>query len=73
MTNKFNEAIVAYQTVIEKYPKSSSAPKAYLKQAICFGKIGNKAAARIRMQDLIKKYPKSPEVARAKNYLKTNK
>ncbi len=45
--NKFNEAIVAYQTVIEKIPqKSSSAPKAYLKQAICFGKIGNKAAAR---------------------------
>ena len=32
-----------------------------------------KAAAKARMNELNKKYPTSPEAARAKNFLKTNK
>lgn len=72
-TNHFPEAALAYDTVIKKYPKSSVAPGAYLKQAICFGKMDQKAAARARMQEIISKFPNSPEAARAKSFLKSNK
>ena len=35
--------------------------------------MNQKAAAKARMNELIKKYPNSPEAARAKTFLKTNK
>lgn len=71
--NQFADAALAYDTVITKYGKSSRAPGAYLKQGICFSKIKQMPAAKARMQELIKKYPNSPEAARAKTFLKTNK
>lgn len=71
--NQFSDAALAYDTVITKYGKSSRAPGAYLKQGICFSKIKQMPAAKARMQELIKKYPNSPEAARAKTFLKTNK
>ena len=71
--NRFPEAALAYDTVIKNYPKSSSAPGAYLKQAICFSKMKQPAAAKARMQEIISKFPASPEAARAKAFLKTNK
>ncbi len=71
--NKFNDAAIAYDKVITTYPRSTRAPAAYLKQAICFSKLGQKAAATARMQELMKKYPTSAEAARAKSFLKTNK
>lgn len=71
--NRFPEAALAYDTVIKKYPKSSSAPGSYLKQAICFSKMKQPAAAKARMQEIISKYPNSPEAARAKSFLKSNK
>ncbi len=71
--NKFNDAAIAYDKVITSYPRSTRAPAAYLKQAICFSKLGQKAAATARMQELMKKYPTSAEAARAKSFLQTNK
>ncbi len=71
--NKFNEAAVAYDKVITGYPRSSRAPAAYMKQAVSFSKLGQKAAATARMQELMKKYPTSPEAQRAKSFLQTNK
>ena len=59
--------------MIKKYPKSSRAPGAYLKQGISFSKLNQGAAAKARMQELIKKFPNSPDAARAKSFLKTNK
>ena len=59
--------------MIKQYPKSSSAPGAYLKQGISFSKLNQGAAARARMQELITRFPNSPEAARAKSFLKTNK
>ena len=72
-TNKFADAALAYDTVISSYPKSDKAPAAYLKQGICFSKMKKGAAAKARMNELIKKYPNSPEAKRAKDFLKTNK
>ena len=71
--NQFADAALAYDTVINKYSKSSRTPGAYLKQGICFSKLKQSAAAKARLQELIKKYPNSPEAARAKSFLKTNK
>lgn len=71
--NQFPDAALAYDTVITKFSKSNRTPGAYLRQGICFSKMNQKAAAKARMNELIKKYPNSPEAARAKNFLKTNK
>lgn len=71
--NRFPEAALAYDTVIKKYPKSPSAPGAYYKQGIAFSKMGQRDAARARMQEVISKFPNSAEAGRAKAFLKTNK
>lgn len=71
--NQFADAALAYDTVITKYGTSQRAPAAYLKQGIAFSKMGQKAAARARMQELIKKFPKSAEAGRAKTFLQNNK
>lgn len=71
--NRFNQAALDYQTVIQKYPKSSVAADAYLKQGIAFSKMGQKAAATQRMKELINKFPNSSAASRAKAFLKTNK
>lgn len=72
-SNNFPQAALAYDTVIKKYPKSSVAPGAYLKQAIAFSKMNQKDAAIARMKEIISKFPNSPEAARAKSFLKSNK
>ncbi len=72
-TNQFADAALAYDTVITRYPKSDRVPSAYLKQGICFSKMKQKDGARSRMNELIKKYPNSPEAKRARDFLKTNK
>ena len=71
--NQFSDAALAYQDVITKFPKSAKVPAAYLKQGISFSKVGQKAAAQARLNELIKKYPRSAEAQRAKSFLKTNK
>ena len=71
--NQFNDAALAYDTVITKYGNSDKAPAAYLKQGICFSKMQQDKAAKARLAELIKKYPNSPEATRAKTFLKTNK
>lgn len=71
--NQFPQAALEYDAVIKKYPKSSSVPGAYIKQAICFSKMKQPEAAKMQMQAVISKFPNSPEAARAKTFLKTNK
>ena len=40
---------------------------------MCFIKAGKKDAAKVRLQELIKKFPKSPEATRAAQLMKDNK
>lgn len=70
--NDYANAALEYDTVITKYPKSASAPGAYLKQGISFSKLNQKEAATARLKELINKFPKTPEAARARSFLKTN-
>jgi tol-pal system protein YbgF len=66
----YERAILEYQTVIEKYPKGNKVPAAKHKQGMSFLKIGDKANARIILNDLVKKHPKSSEAKIAKQKLK---
>ena len=71
--NRFGDAALAYDTVITKYGASQRAPAAYLKQAIAFSKLGQKEAADARLKELIRKFPNSPEAARAKQIAQQNR
>ena len=71
--NRFADAALAYNSVISKYGSSQKAPAAYLKQGISFSKLGQKDAADARLKELIRKFPNSPEAARAKQVLQQNR
>jgi tol-pal system protein YbgF len=69
----YPRAALAYQEVIAKFPGSAKLQSAMLKQGIALHNAGKKDAARQRLNELIKKYPKSPEAGRAKTFLQQNK
>jgi tol-pal system protein YbgF len=71
--NRFADAALAYDTVITKHGASQRAPAAYLKQALAFSKLGQKDAADARLKELIRKFPNSPEAARAKQISQQNR
>ncbi|MDR2161915.1 MAG: tol-pal system protein YbgF [Desulfovibrio sp.] len=71
--NDYPRAALAYQEVIAKFPGSVKLPSAMLKQGIALYHAGKKDAARQRLNELLKKYPKSPEAGRARDFLKKNK
>ncbi len=67
---KFEEAILEYQLVIEKYPNSEKTSGALLKQGIAFQKIGDHNSSKAVFNKLLKHFPNSPQAAIAKDYLK---
>jgi len=67
----YEKAILEYQKVIEKYPKGNKVPASLLKQGLAFYSIGDKANARLIMNELIAKYPHSREAKIARKKLKS--
>jgi tol-pal system protein YbgF len=59
----YERAVLEYQTVIEKYPNGNKVPAAMLKQGMALQQIGEKPSARLILEELVKKYPKSSEAA----------
>lgn len=59
-----------FETVLGKYPDHAKAPAALYKLGSIADLQGKTADARKRMQELLTKYPKSPEAALADSYLK---
>ena len=53
----YEKAILEYQNVIEKYPKGNKVPAALLKQGLAFSNIGDKANAKLILEELSRKYP----------------
>ena len=68
--NKRQEAIVALQDFIDKYPSSRNVPKAILIQADSFVALDQKSNAQIFYKDLITRFPKTKEAEKAKTSLK---
>jgi len=69
----YEKAILEYQNVIEKYPQGNKVPAALLKQGLAFSSIGDKANAKLILEELNRKYPKSNEAKVAAETLKTLK
>ncbi len=66
----YERAILEYQAVMEKYPNGNKVPSAMLKQGLALQQIGEKPSARLILQELVKKYPKSSEATIASQKLK---
>jgi tol-pal system protein YbgF len=66
----YEKAILEYQKVIENYPNGNKIPSALLKQGLSFQLLGDKDNARLILEELIRKHPKSPEADLAKIKLK---
>lgn len=64
---------LAYEKVISNFPNSNKAPASYLKQGLSFIRLERIAAAKERLHQLIRIYPKSVEARRAKQILKNVK
>lgn len=69
----YAEAALAYENVISGYPNSVKAPASYLKQGMAFLQLDKKAAAKQRLNELVRKFPKAPEATRAKQVISQNK
>ncbi len=69
----YAEAALAYENVISGYPNSVKAPASYLKQGMAFLQLNKKAAAKQRLTELTRKYPKASETTRARQVIKQNK
>lgn len=69
----YEKAILEYQNVIEKYPQGNKVPAALLKQGLAFSNIGDKANAKLILEELSRKYPNSNEAKVAAETLKSLK
>jgi tol-pal system protein YbgF len=67
---QYKKAIVDFSKFPEKYSKSSKTPEAMYKIGLCFDALGMKEDARGFYQEIVEKYPKSPEAKKAKKKAK---
>ena len=65
---KYEKAIVEYEKVTKNFPEGNKTPYALLKQGLSFLKLGDKASAKLLLQQVIKDYPNTSQarIARAK-------
>jgi tol-pal system protein YbgF len=68
----YNSAITAYQQIIENFTGSNKLQSAMFKQGVSMCQKGQQEAGKIRLNELISKYPNSQEADRARQFLKSN-
>ncbi len=69
-TDKFADAVKAFETMRSTYPTSSKIPFAMHNQAVAHSRLGQTAEAERLMQAVIDQYPMSPVAEQAKSDLK---
>lgn len=67
--NKCREALFEYGQVLQSFPKTPSAPDAYLRSSECFAKLKMKEESRLALEELVKSHPKSAAAKTAKTRL----
>lgn len=67
---EFKKAIVDYSKFPEKHPRSPYMSQALYKIGLCFDALGMKDDAKGFYQEVVEKYPKSPEAKKARNKVK---
>lgn len=63
-------ALQEYQVLIDAYPKSTRIPTVMLRQGESFAALGDKDAATLFWNELVRAYPRAPEAEAAKTKLK---
>ena len=53
----FEGAILAYETLLKKYPKSEKAPAALLKQGLSFIEMGDKKTGKVILEQVDRTLP----------------
>jgi TolA-binding protein len=71
--NQYEQAILAFQQVIKRYPKGNKVPSAMFRQALAFEAIKDTTSAKLLLAKIIKSYPKSNEASIAKTKLESMK
>lgn len=66
----WERAILEFDRVINDYPRGDKVPSATLKQGMAFEKLGSIKEARVLLEQVVEKFPESPEAQTAKNRLK---
>lgn len=69
----WERAIIEFDKVIKNYPGGDKVPAAMLKQGFSFDRLGSTAEARVLLQEVVDKYPKSRESDLAKKRLESMK
>lgn len=68
--NDNRNALASYHEIVSRFGKNPRAPMALSRQASVFLRLGDKSSAKLTLKKLIADYPKSDEVALAKDRLK---
>jgi tol-pal system protein YbgF len=65
---KYEKAILEYEKVTKKFPSSNKVPYALLKQGLSFQNLGDKASAKLILQQVTREYPNTSQarIARSK-------
>ncbi|RMF47474.1 MAG: tol-pal system protein YbgF [Deltaproteobacteria bacterium] len=67
---KYENAILQFQDVVEKYGDHPKVASALLKQGLAFRALGDAGNAEVIWRKLIERFPKSPEAGKAKELMK---
>lgn len=70
---EWRKAILAYQKYRETFPKGKNIPEAIYKMGVSFQELGMKDEAKTFFDEVIAKYPKSPEARKSQTRLKSLK
>ncbi len=66
---KYEKAIVEYDKVVKNFPEGSKVPYALLKQGLSFLRLGDKASAKLLLQQVIKDFPNTSQARIARTRL----
>ncbi|MDA8125261.1 MAG: tol-pal system protein YbgF [Deltaproteobacteria bacterium] len=66
---KYEKAIVEYEKVVKNFPEGNKTANALLKQGLAFLKLGDKASAKLLLQQVIKDFPNTSQARLARTNL----
>ncbi|MFH1912807.1 MAG: tetratricopeptide repeat protein [Pseudomonadota bacterium] len=69
----YARAVILFEDVIEKFPKSTKFKSALLRAGLSWDYLGKPELAKMRMNEVVKKFPDSVEATQAKRYLEKAK
>jgi tol-pal system protein YbgF len=69
----YDESVLQLHKTIKEFPGARKTPNAYLRQGQAFEKMGDKKSARVIFEQLVEKYPHTPQARLARKRIKALK